>query len=110
MIDWQRVRELREEIGEDDFAEVVSLFLEEADEVAAKIMALKTPDQIESALHFLKGSALNLGFKEFAVLCQAGEKAASLGKTESVDLASVVAIYEASKQAFAGGKAAEDAA
>lgn len=110
MIDWQRVRELRDEIGEDDFGEVVDLFLEEADEVAAKIPALTAADQIESALHFLKGSALNLGFKEFAALCQAGEKAAAMGDVASIDLARVVTVYEASKRAFANGQAAEDAA
>ena len=32
MIDWERVRELRSEIGADDFAEVVEMFLSEADE------------------------------------------------------------------------------
>ena len=33
MIDWKRVRELRDEIGEEDFSEVVDLFLEEVEEV-----------------------------------------------------------------------------
>ena len=33
MIDWSRVSELREEVGEEDFAEVVELFLDEVDGV-----------------------------------------------------------------------------
>ena len=31
MIDWTKVTELREEIGDEDFQEVVELFLEEVD-------------------------------------------------------------------------------
>ncbi|SEM89224.1 Hpt domain-containing protein [Pseudorhodobacter antarcticus] len=105
MIDWNRVAELRHEIGADDFAEVVDMFLEEADEVAATMAANITPDAVESALHFLKGSALNLGFRELAQLCQIGEKAASLGDVGGVNLAQVVAVYERSKSAFTAGKA-----
>ena len=35
MIDWARVSELRDEVGEGDFDEVVELFLEEVDEAIA---------------------------------------------------------------------------
>jgi HPt (histidine-containing phosphotransfer) domain-containing protein len=105
MIDWDRVTELRNEIGVEDFAEVVDLFLEEADEVAENISANLTPDAVESALHFLKGSALNLGFRDLAQLCQIGEKSAAGGDTAGIDLGKVVAVYERSKSAFAAGKA-----
>ncbi|MGB3281048.1 MAG: Hpt domain-containing protein [Pseudorhodobacter sp.] len=110
MIDWERVRELRDEIGCDDFAEVVQLFLEETDEVSENIGQDSTPQAIESALHFLKGSALNLGFRDLAALCQIGEKAAASGQSASIDLAQVVRVYESSKAAFAAGQNAEDAA
>ena len=36
MIDWGRVKDLRSEIGAEDFSDVVALFLEEADEVIAR--------------------------------------------------------------------------
>lgn len=110
MIDWGRVCELRDEIGAEDFAEVVQLFLEEADEVAENIGSNKSPQAIESALHFLKGSALNLGFRELAALCQIGEKAAAAGKCDNIDLAQVAALYERSKITFTAGQNAEDAA
>lgn len=110
MIDWGRVCELRDEIGAEDFAEVVQLFLEEADEVAENIGSNKSPQAIESALHFLKGSALNLGFRELAALCQIGEKAAAAGKCDNIDLAQVVALYERSKITFTAGQNAESAA
>ena len=77
MIDWARVGELRDEIGCEDFAEVVSLFLEEADEVVQRLGACADAKALESALHFLKGSALNLGFERLAQLCQDGERRAA---------------------------------
>lgn len=104
MIDWDRVMELRNEIGAEDFAEVVEMFLEEADEVAEKIETDLSPDAVESALHFLKGSALNLGFRELAKLCQAGEKAAAAGNVDRVGLGRVTGVYEQSKNAFKAGK------
>lgn len=104
MIDWDRVAELRSEIGADDFAEVVDMFLDEADEVADAMQAKLAPDAVEAALHFLKGSALNLGFKDLAQLCQVGEKAAACGDAQSINLGQVVVAYEQSKLAFIAGK------
>lgn len=110
MIDWGRVRELRNEIGADDFDEVVQLFLEETDEVAATLAKNQSPQAIESALHFLKGSALNLGFRKLAEMCQAGERAAAAGNCLSINIDKVVEVYAASKRAFEAGQRAEDAA
>jgi len=67
-------------------------------------------NDIESALHFLKGSALNLGFKDLANLCQIGEKAAALGQYETIDLRQIVVTYESSRKAFNFGQNAESAA
>lgn len=100
MIDWSKVTELREEIGEEDFGEVVELFLEEVDEAIAQLSAGLPEEKLECCLHFLKGSALNLGFAAFSTLCAAGEAAAATGEYDRVDLAEVVASYEASKQTF----------
>lgn len=97
MIDWTRVNDLRSEIGEDDFLEVVEMFLEETDEVIAYLNGPSDLATVESRLHFLKGSALNLGLNELATLCQAGEKSAAMGDAASVNLQDVVASYNASK-------------
>lgn len=102
MIDWARVAELRDEIGAEDFAEVVLLFLEEADEVVARLPGCTDAASLESALHFLKGSALNLGFQTLAQLCQDGERLAAAGNP-AIDRAAVAAAYEASKAAFDAG-------
>ena len=100
MIDWAKVNELREEIGDEDFAEVVELFLEEVEEVINRLREGLPDPQLESCLHFLKGSALNLGFEEFSVLCADGEQAAARGNYGAVDLTSVITCYDESKERF----------
>ncbi len=108
MIDWDRLRDLRGEIGDDGFDEVVEMFLEETDEVIDRLSCDGGAKALESDLHFLKGSALNLGFSDLAALCQDGERAASLGGTD-VDLDRVRATYQASKAALASGSASRAA-
>ncbi len=100
MIDWERVADLRAEVGEDEFAEVVELFLEEVEGVIDRLRATPQAALYEQDLHFLKGSALNLGFREFSSLCQTGEKLAASGLAAKVDLGGVLVAYEASKQDF----------
>lgn len=97
MIDWTRVEDLKSEIGEDDFLEVVEMFLEEADEVVTHLEGPPDLGAVESRLHFLKGSALNLGLSDLAALCQAGEKRAAAGAASEVALHLVTASYKASK-------------
>lgn len=103
MIDWIRVEDLRSEIGAEGFGEVVALFLEETDEVIGRLSGPHDAAAIGKSLHFLKGSALNLGFGELAALCQDGERLAGQGAAELVDLGQVVAAYQLSKQAFLAG-------
>ncbi len=99
MIDWGRVKDLKSEIGEADFAEVVALFLEEADEVIARISVTSGAHKLEQDLHFLNGAALNLGLAQLAVLCQDGERRAAAGSTD-VDLCPLRAAYSVSRQMF----------
>lgn len=101
MIDWQRVEDLKQEIGAEDFGEVVALFLEEADEVVARLLTAKTAKALENDLHFLKGSALNLGFTDLAQICQLGERRAAAGGTD-IDVAEVQSVYATSRTAFLG--------
>lgn len=96
MIDWDRVETLRQEIGTADFAEVVALFLEESDEVAAR---LTDGPSLRADLHFLKGSALNLGFRALSLRCGQGEDALR-DASGSVDPAPIVALYHESRRAF----------
>lgn len=105
MIDWKRVEELREEIGADGFAEVADMFLGEADGAVQALVAGLQADKVEDQLHFLKGSALNLGFSDLAAICQEGERQAAAGQGASVDIAQVAAVYQASRDCLLGGLA-----
>lgn len=79
MIDWSKVEELRNKIGVDDFDEVVELFLSEVEDRIDVALTKADSESFEEGLHFLKGSALNLGFDQFAQLCGAGEQQAANG-------------------------------
>lgn len=103
MISWNRVNELRDEVGAEDFQEVVDLFLEEVEEVIVRLRSNPDPDSFEADLHFLKGSALNLGFEALCRLCSQGEKMARDGNSGAVNLAAVLSIYDQSRQEFVGG-------
>lgn len=100
MINWPRIAQLRDEIGAEDFGEVVQLFLEEVEEVIDRMRDSPDPDRLESDLHFLKGSALNLGFRSFSTLCQDGERMAAAGRANEVDVAAVVRNFEQSRDLF----------
>lgn len=108
MLDWTRIDELLAEIGEADFGEVVTLFLEEADTAVKALDASPGGSALEEVLHFLKGSALNLGFAELARLCAEGERAA--GRSEEVELGPVIAAYSASRTVLEDGLAKRHAA
>ena len=103
MIDWKRVQDLRDEIGAEGFDEVVALFLEEVETEIAALRSGGPLDGLGSRLHFLKGSAVNLGFRQFSEKCQAGEAAASGGLAKQVDIADILASYDTSKAAFLEG-------
>lgn len=105
MIDWDRVAELRAEIGVDGFVEVVDLFLSEADAVILRLRPSMDRKALESDCHFLKGAALNLGFKTLAAHCQLRETQAALGQDVD-DLTAVHDCYHASRQALLAGQVA----
>ena len=105
MIDWTRVEELRAEIGDAGFAEVVDLFLDEVEEVVARLHAATGRARLEDDLHFLKGSAWNLGFADFGAACQLGERTAALGLGDTVNVKAVLDCYAVSKAAFIAGLA-----
>lgn len=100
MIDWGQVRSLRDEVGPEDFEEVVELFLEEVEEVVQRLKGCTDTATLENDMHFLKGSALNLGFESFSKLCQDGENLSAKGQADALDVGSVLACYATSKTAF----------
>lgn len=104
MIDWAQVNELRVEMGE-AFDELVDAFLQETDEGMGRLdPGDALPDQA-AALHFLKGSALNLGFHSFARLCAEGEEAANRGQSPAFDPDALHDCYVQSRTEFLAGLA-----
>lgn len=97
LIDWTRCVQLREEVGKEDFAEVVELFLSEVDADIAALDISATPQSLCDQLHGLKGSALNLGFATFADLCQQFEQVAGRGGFDAQAKRALQTCFSASK-------------
>ncbi|TGD67406.1 Hpt domain-containing protein [Tabrizicola sp. WMC-M-20] len=99
MIDWQIANDLKQAIGADVFDEVIAVFFAEADDTLTRMMAATTAEDMQNELHFMKGSALNLGFSDMAQLCQRLELRAEAGDTD-LPLAQVQTVYAASREEF----------
>ncbi|WP_170335755.1 Hpt domain-containing protein [Ruegeria arenilitoris] len=105
MIHWPRVNQLRDEVGADEFDEVVQIFMDEVQEVISKLREDTSRTEIEQNLHFLKGSALSLGFDRFSKLCQDGERKAAAGEGSDVNLAEIYSEFDRSRSVFEAGLA-----
>ena len=100
MIDWNRVAELRDEIGAEDFGEVAELFLMEVEETLSNLdKAVSDPAQMQDLMHFLKGSALNLGFRAMSDVCGSAEADAAQGNIQ-VTPEALKKLYEDSRTQF----------
>ncbi|RLJ41367.1 Hpt domain-containing protein [Litoreibacter meonggei] len=97
MLNWARVNELKDDLGEDDFYEITSLFLDEVEEKLAEL-SCQTPDAFAAGLHFLKGSAANLGFESFRALCDEMENTPDVAQ-----LGDLLTLYQQSKSVFLEG-------
>lgn len=103
MIDWDRVRQLKMEVGTEDFDEVVEIFFDEIGTVVAQVPEVKDAEPLAHTLHFLRSSALNLGFSSLAERCKDGETRAESGDHALVDRHAIVACFDASKSEFLNG-------
>lgn len=108
MLDWDRINELRHEVGEDEFQLILELSL---DEVEGVLMQLSRQDalRLETNLHFLKGCAWNLGLSRFGNLCDEGERRAAEGLAPEVCFEALMQSYSDSKQALRRGMDAQPA-
>lgn len=103
MIDWSRIKTFQDEIGKEDFAEVVDIFIEEVSELIERLRTSTNSETLGADLHALKGSALNLGFTRFAELCQTGETLADDGRANEIALDPILRCYDESKDVFIAG-------
>lgn len=109
MIDWDRVADLRGEVGAEDFGMIVDIFADEVGEAIAGLRSDPDPASYEQVLHFLKGSALNIGFAALGRICQQGELLAAEGRIEAFELEELFRVYDASWVQFREGLARCDA-
>jgi HPt (histidine-containing phosphotransfer) domain-containing protein len=93
MINWDRISELRHEVGKDDFGEVLKMFFEEVELVLAGIETSAASGKLLKDLHFLKGSALNLGFDAMSEICRRAEDAVSGGKIDDINCGLIQSAY-----------------
>lgn len=100
MIEWPRVVELREEVGDESLEEVVELFLEEVEGTLGALSPGMDRASIEEGAHFLKGAALNLGFARFAELCAEIEVASRTEDCAPASFEKLHVCYAASKAQF----------
>lgn len=99
MIDRLRLAELRDEVGTDDLAEVVGLFCEEVEETLARLQSQACGVDPED-LHFLKGSALNIGLSEVGKLCQQAELKLRVEPSNPLSISDIELAYLRSKKAL----------
>lgn len=95
MLDWDHIDRLRTDVGRREFSEIVSLFVGEVEEVFDRITKEGVTDH---DLHFLKGSAANLGFVDFAKTCQIAQHELHVGN--SPDIVQVMKCFQTSKAHF----------
>ena len=89
MIDWARINELKAEVGEDAVTEVVEIFFEEVDDAMEALGSAATPDALADALHFLKGSAQNVGMTDVSDACAAQEGEVRAGIRTTADMSAI---------------------
>ena len=96
MIDWDRIAELQEEVGEEDFAEVLDMFFSEVED-ALNGLSDASPEGWASGLHFLKGAALNIGMEALSTQCRDAEIALKTDPGAQIEATALRATLQASQ-------------
>ncbi len=99
MIDWDRVGILHADVGAAEFATIFALFTEEAEGVIAGLDDNAPIETLRADMHFLAGSALNLGFRGLAEFCHRAQRQAERGRRP--DIPALCNLYRQSKRVFA---------
>lgn len=99
MINTARIQELKDEVGEDDLIEVIELFCDEVEEVL-DILDTSSQNDLPAQLHFLKGSALNIGLDAVSELCRTEEIRLKSDPTVLPDIGAIRSAYVEAKSAL----------
>lgn len=98
MVSWKRIDELRAEIGDEDFEEILTMFLSEVEESLGRMGNPIGIELLQEELHALRGAALNVGMQKVAMLCGDAEDAIKHGRQTAPDLAPVTEAFQASRK------------
>lgn len=93
-MDWTRIDELREEVGDEALEEILEVFISEIDDFLDTLKGRDDNTSLAGDLHFLRGAALNIGFKSLAEACQAGESLIKSGRRDEVDISGIFTKYD----------------
>lgn len=102
MLDWNRINELRGEVGDAEFQLILEMFLDEVEGVMMRL-SHDDPVRLETDLHFLKGCAWNLGFAAFGALCNEGERLIGDDRSARIGIEDLMGCYSESKKAMMRG-------
>ena len=98
MIDWNRVIELRDELGPEELLPIIDMILVE---IEAHLFALDSRTlHLAEDLHLLRGLALNIGFTEFCAQCLRAEQQLASGDQTALAPAAMRASFGHTKQVF----------
>ena len=97
MIDNNRLEELRDEVGEDDLAEIVGLFCDEVEETLGRIETSKE-EALRHELHFIKGSALNVGMVKLGEQCANLERKTPRRRLTEAEFIGLTKLFELSRK------------
>tara|TARA_R110000787_G_scaffold40444_2_gene100521 strand:- start:9563 stop:9934 length:372 start_codon:yes stop_codon:yes gene_type:complete len=100
MIDWAYVNGLRAGIGKDSFNEIVQVFFDETEDTLKRLEDAHRPIDITEELHFLQGSALNMGFVGFSAECRKSHDMSTDNADDMRHTAGLLATYGKSKTLF----------
>ncbi len=99
LVDRARLEELVADIGEEALPEIVEMFVAEVEESLAALRREERQEagRIAAEAHFIKGSALNLGFAALAEVCGKIERLAATAPETPVVTARIVTLFERSR-------------
>ena len=100
MIDWEQVATLQTAVGRDDFSTIMCVFFKEVEEANAQLTMDVTTDQFRDILHFVKGSALSVGFVELSEQCAQAEGDFTGSHQITSIWKEILTSYEKSKEHF----------
>ncbi len=103
MIEWSRIDELRNMVGDRRFGDITRLFFHEIETELAGLRNGMVDGTLRQHLHSLKGGAASLGFQELSKRCEAAELAASQNQLEDADLKVITQTYQKSRVIFEQG-------